>query len=71
MDGGIDIQRIYPVDTRNREDSVLIVSQAAEEEAFCDARPVGAPLPDAEAIMANMARYLSRQAGLELGRAVN
>ena len=64
---GIDAHKIYPADTRNREDSVLIVSHGAEKEALRDRQPIGTPMPEGDqvkpAIMENMARSLSRQAG--------
>ena len=60
--------KIYPADTRNREDSVLIVSHGAEKEEVRNHRPMGDPwlasASDAEmrqAIRENMARNLSRQ----------
>ena len=64
----VDAFRIYPADTRNREDSSIIVSHGAEKQDVCNKRPFGDPwittATDTEmrdAIMANMSRNLSRQ----------
>ena len=66
--------KMYPADTRNREDSQIIVSQGAEKQEVRARRPMGDPwLSSAtdvemrEAIMANMARNLSRQPEKQLG----
>ena len=66
--------KMYPSDTRNREDSQIIVSHGAEKAEVRNRRPMGDPwLTSAtdtemrEAIMANMARNLSRQPEKQLG----
>jgi hypothetical protein len=40
---GVNGFKIYPADTRNCEDSVLVVSQGAEKEEVRDRRPMGDP----------------------------
>ena len=66
--------KMYPADTRNREDSQIIVSHGAEKLEVRNRRPMGDPwlseATDAETraeIMANMARNLSRKPEKALG----
>jgi phage/plasmid primase-like uncharacterized protein len=65
---------MYPADTRNREESRIIVSHGAEKQAVRDRRPMGDPwlseATEAEMraeIIANMARNLSRKPEKALG----
>ena len=60
--------KMYPADTRNREDSLIVVSHGAEKEEVRNRRPMGDPwLASAtdqdmrQAVIENMARNLSRQ----------
>ena len=64
----INAFKMYPADTRNREDSVLVVSHGAEKEVVRNRRPLADPwLSGAsegemgDAIMDNMARNLSQR----------